>query len=160
MSSVLSYIVSTPAAPRRHPIPRDHATEPSPTHAAALAIPGERTGVAAKLDERRYFIIALPETLSNHYIFFLLIGRALDSGQAERHFKSPCLCFFLLYFLLYGCTTVLHTWIRGLLVDGFFCLTELCCIIIVHTWWVMGGLFWGGWYFYCRTAVSSCCCTW
>ena len=37
----LKYAFSTPAAPGRHPIPRDRATAPSPTHTAALAIPGE-----------------------------------------------------------------------------------------------------------------------
>ena len=67
----LKYVLSTPAAPGRHPIPRDRATAPSPTHTAALAIPGERTGVAAKLGERRFFKVALPETASNHYIFML-----------------------------------------------------------------------------------------
>ena len=41
------------------------------THAAALVIPGERTGVAAKLGERRFFKVALPETESNHNIFRL-----------------------------------------------------------------------------------------
>ena len=45
----LKYVCSAPAAPGRHPIPRDRATVPSPTHTAALATPGERTGVAAKI---------------------------------------------------------------------------------------------------------------
>ena len=67
----LKYVFSTPAIPERHPIPRHRATAPSPTHTAALAIPGERTGVAAKLGERRFFKLALPETASNHYIFML-----------------------------------------------------------------------------------------
>ena len=79
---VLKYVFSAPAIPGRHPIPRGRAAAPSPTHTAALAIPGERTGVAAKLGERRFFNVALPETASNHYTFCWLKGRALDSGQS------------------------------------------------------------------------------
>ena len=78
-------------------MPRDRATAPSPTYTAAVAIPGERTGVAAKLGERRFFKVALPETASNHYISFWLSGRALDSGQAERQFKPPCFFFFAFF---------------------------------------------------------------
>ena len=78
----LKYVFSTPAAPGRHPIPRDRATAPSPTHTAALSIPGERTGVAAKFGERRFFKVVLPETASNHYIFCWFNGRALHSGQS------------------------------------------------------------------------------
>ena len=96
---VIIYPKNTAASPERHPIPRDRATAPSPNHRAALAIPGERTGIAAKLGERRFFKVAVPETASNHYISFWLSGRALDSGQAERQFKSPvsllfCFSFF------------------------------------------------------------------
>ena len=61
---------------------RDRATAPNPTHTAALAIPGERTGVAAKLDERRFLKVALSETARNNYIVHWLNGRALDSGQS------------------------------------------------------------------------------
>ena len=78
----LRYVFSTPAAPGRHPIPGDRTTAPSRTHTAALAIPGKRTGVAAKLGERRFFKVALPETASIHYIFCWLNGRALDSVQS------------------------------------------------------------------------------
>ena len=73
---------STLAAHGRHPIPRDHATAPSLTHTTAVAIPGEITGVAAKLGELRYFKVALSDTVSNHYILCWLNGRALDSGQS------------------------------------------------------------------------------
>ena len=66
-------VVNTPktaATPRRHPIPRDCATAPIPTHTAALAIPGGRTGVTAKLGERRFLRVkknnAHTETASNH----------------------------------------------------------------------------------------------
>ena len=79
----IKYVFSTPAAPGRHPIPRDRAAAPSPTYTAALAIHADRTGVAAKLGERRFFKVALPETASNHYIFCWLNGRALDSGQTD-----------------------------------------------------------------------------
>ena len=54
----LKYVFSAPVAPGDHPIPRDRATATSPAHTAALAIPGERTGVAAKLGERRFFNVA------------------------------------------------------------------------------------------------------
>ena len=46
----LKYVFSAPSAPGCSPIPRDRATAPGPTHTAALAIPVERTGVAAKRD--------------------------------------------------------------------------------------------------------------
>ena len=65
---IFSLIAGCSRAP---PDPRDHATAPSPTHTAALAIPGERTGVAAKFSERRFFYVALPDTASNHYTSFL-----------------------------------------------------------------------------------------
>ena len=48
----LKYRFSTPAAPERQRTPEDSASEPHPTHTAALAIPGERTGVAPELGER------------------------------------------------------------------------------------------------------------
>ena len=87
------YMFSTPAAPERQWTPEDSASEPRPIHTAALAIPGERTGVA-ELDERGFLKVGLPETANNHYIFFWLSGRALDSGRQKGEFKSPCLCFF------------------------------------------------------------------
>ena len=40
---------STPAAPGRHSISRDRATVPRLAHTAAIATPGERTGVAPDL---------------------------------------------------------------------------------------------------------------
>ena len=40
------YMFSTPVAPERQGIPEDSASVPRPTHTAALAIPGEGTGVA------------------------------------------------------------------------------------------------------------------
>ena len=78
----VKYVFPTPVAPGLHPVPRDRATRPSPTHTAALAIPGDRTGVAAKLGERHFFKETLPMTASNHYIFCLLNGSALYSGQS------------------------------------------------------------------------------
>ena len=123
--------------PGRHPIPRDHATAPSPTHRAAFTIPGERTGVAAKLGERRFYKVALPETASNHYIFRWLNGRALDSGQSVVRLISLSLRF-RFFFLLYYCTNVVYTWWDGgLLVDRLFCCTLLyCCSTMVHASWV------------------------
>ena len=63
------------------PRPRDRAK--SHPH-SSLVIPGERTGVADEVGERRLFKVALPETASNHYIFCWLNGIALDSGQSVR----------------------------------------------------------------------------
>ena len=126
-------------------MPRDRATAPSPTYTAAVAIPGERTGVAAKLGERRFFKISLPETASNLHIFFWLSGKVLNSAQVERQLKPPCLCFyalFLLYFLLYVssnspvcflvvfCSAVLLN-VRVLLL--------YCCRHMVGSWVVVGG---------------------
>ena len=51
----LKNLFSTPAAPGRYPIPRDRAT----THTAAPAISGDRTGVTAKLGERRFFKVVV-----------------------------------------------------------------------------------------------------
>ena len=62
----LKYRFSTPAAPERQRTPEDIASVPRPTHTAALAIPGERTGVAPELGERRFFKVGLPETANNH----------------------------------------------------------------------------------------------
>ena len=100
------YRFSTPADPERQRTPEDSASVPRPTHTAALAIPGERTGVAPELDERGFFKVDFPETVNNHYIFFWLSGRALDSGRQNGEFKSPCLCCFAFFFLLYCCTAV------------------------------------------------------
>ena len=71
----LKYVFSTPAIPGRHPIPQDRATAPSPTHTAALAIPCERTGVVAKLGERRVFKVALRKTASNHYFVHFMLAQ-------------------------------------------------------------------------------------
>ena len=104
---------STPAAPERQWTPEDSASEPRPIHTAALAIPGERTGVA-ELDERGFLKVGLPETANNHYIFFWLSGRALDSGRQKGEFKSPCLRCFAFSFcytavLLYNFKTEAHS---------------------------------------------------
>ena len=105
----LKYVFSTPAAPGRHPILSDHPTTPRPTHTAALAIPSDRTGVAAKLGERRFFRVALQETASIGYILCWLNCRALDSGQKERQLNLPVSAFSL-FFMLYCCTIIVHTW--------------------------------------------------
>ena len=92
----LKYVFSTPASPGRHPIPRDRATVPSPTHTAVLAIPGERTGVAAKLGDQRFFKVALPETASNHYIF--CFGSTVERSILDRaSVESPRLCVFAFF---------------------------------------------------------------
>ena len=50
----LKYRFSTPAATERQQTPEDSASVPRLTHTAALAIPGERTGVAPELGERGF----------------------------------------------------------------------------------------------------------
>ena len=115
---------------------RSPETAPSPTHIAAFAILGERTGVAAKLGEQRFFKVALPETASNRYIFCWLNGRALDSGQSVSYISLSLR--FRFFSLLYCCTIIVHTWWdRGLLVDRLFCCTLLYCCTMVHASWVM-----------------------
>ena len=140
------YGFSTPAAPGRHPIPRDRATAPSPTHTAALAIPGEIKGVAAKPGKRRFFKVALPKTATNRYIFCWLNGRALDSGQTERQL-DPSVSAFSLFLLLYCCTIFVHSHggIVGCWWIGFSAVH--CCTVVrfyihdgglVGCWWVDG----------------------
>ena len=124
-----------------HSSPRERATAPSPTHPVALAIPGERTGVAAKLGKRRFFKVALPETASNHYISFWLSGRALDSGQAEHQFISPFLrflLFFSLFILLYVSSNPVFLLFIFIFFRLYCCTYEDCCCTVVHTWWVRG----------------------
>ena len=79
----LKYRLSTPAATEHQQTPEDSASVPRPTHTAALAIPGERTGVAPELGERGFLKVGLSETATNHYIFFWLSGRTLDSGRQQ-----------------------------------------------------------------------------
>ena len=88
---------STPAAPEHQGTPEDSASVPRPTHTATLAIPGERTGVAAELGDQGFLKVGLPETANNNYILFWLSGRALDFGRQKIVFKSPCLCFFFAF---------------------------------------------------------------
>ena len=109
----------------RQVIPSYH----SPTHTAAHGIPGDRTGVAAKLGERRFFKVTLPETARNHYIFCWLNGRALHSGQAERQLNLPSLRFRFFFCSTAVCTIIIVNtwWDRGLLMDRFFCYTLLYC---------------------------------
>ena len=103
------HMFSTPPAPERQRTPEDSASVPRPTHTEALAISGERTGVAPELGGRGFLKVGLPKTANDHYIFFWHSGRALNSGRQKSEFKSPCLCFFalLLFFhfflLLYCC---------------------------------------------------------
>ena len=110
----LKYVFSTPAAPERHPIHRIRATAPSPTHTAVLAIPGDRTGVAAKLSERRFFKVALPETATNQYS---LCGGTVERSILDRgSVESPRLCVVALFpvvALLYVFLLYTHSGIVG-----------------------------------------------
>ena len=155
---VLKYRFSTPAAPERQRTPKDNASEPRPTHTEALAIPGERKGVAPELGERGLLKVGLPETTNNHYVFFWLSGIALDSERQKSEFKSPCLCFFFCYH-----TAVLQVVLINVVVHTFsvFCCSFLryCGTAVLkynaHTSWVMDGLLVGGYCYYC-TAVYWC----
>ena len=104
----------------------------------------ERTGVATKRGERRFFKVALPETADNHYIPFWLSGRALDSGQEERVQIPLSLIFFLFcrFFLLYvtsnppvcflfSCFCAVLLYVRVLL--------SYCCTHMVGSWVGGGG---------------------
>ena len=129
----LKYVFSTPAVQWRHPIPRDRAIALSPTHTTALAIPGERTGVAAKLGERRSLKVSLPKTASNHYILcWITVERSiLDKASDEcpsRHFR-PFSAVLLNY---YYCTHMVGSWVVG----GYAFL--LYCGTMVRASWVTG----------------------
>ena len=45
----------------RHATPRGHATVPRPPHVAALEVAGERTGANARLGERGFPKVDLPD---------------------------------------------------------------------------------------------------
>ena len=125
----MKYRFSPPAAPERYPPPPDRASVSRPSHTAALAIPGERTGVAAKLGVRRFFKVALRDTT------VISFGSAVERSILDEQSVSsnpPVYAFWLL----------------------FFSAVLLCCCNIVHTWWVMGGLLVGGWYYYCLLYTS------
>ena len=64
----LKHKFSTPAAPECQRTPEDSTSVPRPTHTAALAIPGESTGVAPELGERGFLKVGLPETANNNYV--------------------------------------------------------------------------------------------
>ena len=61
------YRFSTPTAPERQRTPEDSARALRPTHTAALAIPGERTGVAPELGEGGFSKVGLPEAGNKHF---------------------------------------------------------------------------------------------
>ena len=116
--------------------PRDRATAPSPTHTAALAIPGERTGVAAELGERRFFKVTLPEAVSNHYIFY--VGSTVERSTLDRASVESRLS--LRFRLFFCCTAVLlqhtHGGIVGCWWIGFSAV--LCCTAAVR-WYTHRG---------------------
>ena len=127
-----------PAAPGCHLVSRDRATVPSPTHTAALAISGERMGVAAKHGQRNILQSCSPGD-GKYSLHFLSAqrGRALHSGHAERESKSVYLCFFAL-FTFFCCTA--SAAVISLYAHGFvgcwwmgFSAVLLYCCTIVHT---------------------------
>ena len=151
----LKYVFSTPVALRRHRIPRDRATAPSPTYTAALAIPGERTGVAATLGDRRFFKVALPEMANNQYIFCWLNRRGLDSGQAERQLNLHA--FSLFFCCYYYCTHMVRSWVAG----GRIVLLLSAVLLYGCTHTVGDGSILGGWMVLLLLphCYNSCCCT-
>ena len=137
-------------APPDPPRPRDRAK--SHPHSSPRD-PRRMNGRRSQTRLATIFKVALPETASNHYISFWLSGRALDSGQAERQFKSPCLCFFacfLLVFLLYvSSNPPCLLWKNILRSTRYVFFLLYCCTYedeyrYTHGSWVVGG-----WVFCC-----------
>ena len=94
--------------------PRDRVTAPSPTHTAALAIPGERTGVAAKLGERRFSKLL---SRRRQLITTFSVGSKVDRSILDRaSVESPRLCVFVFFsavVLLYVLLLYTHGGIVG-----------------------------------------------
>ena len=86
----------------------------TPHHTAALAIPGERTGVVPEFGERGFLKSQPPgDDLPGTVHFISASGRALDCGRQKGEFKSPCLLCFAFSFcytavLLYNFKTEAH----------------------------------------------------
>ena len=122
----LKYVFLNTGAPGRHPIPRDRATAPSPTHTAALAIPGERT--ASQPNSGSGDFSKLPSQ-SRQVITTLSVGSTVERSTLDRaSVQSSCLCVKLFAFfsavvvlLHFSCTHMVGSWV--VLVDGLFCCT-------------------------------------
>ena len=142
----MKYAFSTPSIPGRHRIPRDRATAASPTHTAAFAVPGEGTGVAAKIGKLR-FLFSLPEPVRNHYILFF--GSTVERSILDRASVESCLSlrFRFFFVVVLACTIIVHTWWDRGLLGRLFCCVLLCCCTMVHASWVIG------WYL-----LFYCCC--
>ena len=122
------------ARPRQVPPIQQPSRSPAKERAS---LPNSASDDFSKLPSRRRQVITT-------FISFRLSGRALDSGQVERQFKSPCLCifaFFFLFFLLFVssnhpvCFICLY-FSSVLLYVGvqLFC----CCTHMVDSWVVVG----------------------
>ena len=101
---------------------------------------------------------------SNHYISFWLSGRTLDSGQAERQFKPPCLRFFAFVCIFSAVVREFNSLcLRFIFILTYYCKYEYCCFTVVHTWWVRGLLVVDEFFccVLCFTAVpcTTYCCT-
>ena len=161
----LKYRFSTPAAPERQRTHENSASVPRPTHTAALAIPGDRTGVAPEVGERGFLKVGLPKMANNSYIFFWLSGRALDSGCQKSEFKSPSVCFFaflLVFFCLlffpYCTAAVLPVVLVNIVVHSFVCVLLFFSAVLRYCCTIMhprGGL-WMGWWVDTATAILLC----
>ena len=79
----------------------------TPHHTAALAIPGERTGVVPEFGERGFLKSRPPgDDLPGTVHFISASGRALDCGRQKGEFKSPCVFSAVLRY----CCTILAPW--------------------------------------------------
>ena len=127
-----------PDPPRPHDRAKSPTQQPSRSPAKERASqPNSASDDFSKLPSRRRQVITT-------FISFRLSGRALDSGQVERQFKSPCLCFFAFFFLffllfvssnhpvcficLYFSSVLLYVGVQ------LFC----CCTHMVDSWVVVG----------------------
>ena len=115
--------------PERHPIPRDRATAPSPTHTAAVTIPGKRTGAAAKLGERRFFNVAdfskLPfrrRQVLTTFPIGLEVKRSILDMQSVS--SKPPVSAFLLIFSFFSAVREFKR-PRPLFISIFFCCTAV-----------------------------------
>ena len=96
------YALRSTGSRERHPTPRGRATEPRLPHMAALGVPGEITGVIAKLGKRGSSKGSLPRTSC------FIPGMAVPHKKMEIpvRYSNKLLCMLTYY---YCCCTVCCT---------------------------------------------------
>ena len=111
----LKYAFSTPAAPGRHPIPPDHATAPSRTHIAALAIPAkERASQPNSASDD--FSKLLSRTWQEITTFSVgsTVERPILDREHQLTLPVSAFSIFSAVRVLYYCTRMVGSWV----VDG------------------------------------------